>query len=118
MTHNTGTNFDFMEFCTEAKILGIICHQIHVETHWSIGKIEKYHTLIRQAYDIIQIETRGIISKNSMLQMPFKTVNDTAGLNDLVPTLLVLDAYFCFATDSPSSTSQQQRTNTMTKTMS
>ena len=118
MTHDAGTNFDFMEFRAEAKILGITCHQIPVEAHWSIGKVEKYHALIRRAYDIIQAETRGIISKNAMLQIAFKAVNDTAGPDGLVPTLLIFDAYPCIVTDFLPSASQQQRANTMTKAMS
>ncbi len=57
MTHDAGTNFDSMEFRAEAKMLGIICHQIPVEVHWSIGKVEKYHVPMRHTYDIIQAET-------------------------------------------------------------
>ena len=113
-----GTNFDSIEFRVEAKILGITCYQIPIEAHWSIGKIEKYHEPICRAYDIIQVETRGIISKNAMLQMLFKAVNDIAGPNGLVPTLLVFGAYPCIVTDSPPSASQQQRANVMTKAMS
>ena len=106
VTHDVGTNFDFMEFRTEAEILGITCHQIFVETYWSIGKVEKYHTPIRRVYDIIQAETRGIISQNAILQMEFKTVNDTIGSDGLVPTLLVFGAYPPIVTDSPPSASQ------------
>ena len=118
MTHNASTNFDSIEFRAEAKILGITCHQISVVAHWSIEKVEKYHEPIRRAYDIIQVKTRGIISKNAMLQMAFKAVNDTAGPNGLVPTLLVFGAYSRIVTDSLPSASQQQRANAMTKAMS
>ena len=118
MTQDAGTNFNFMEFRAEARILGITCHQIPVEAHWSIGKVEKYHALIRRAYDIIQAETRGIISKNAMLQMAFKAVNDTAGPDGLIPTLFVFRAYSCIVTDSPPSAFQQQRANAMTKAIS
>ena len=55
VTYDADTNFDSMEFRAEAKILGIKCHQIPVEAHWSIGKVEKYHAPIRRAYDIIQV---------------------------------------------------------------
>ena len=65
--HDMGTNFDSMEFRAEAKSLSITCHQIPVEVYWSIGKVEKYHAPIRRAYNIIQAETKGIISKNAML---------------------------------------------------
>ena len=99
MTLDIGINFDFIKFCTKAKILGITCHQIPVEAHWSIRKVEKYYAPICQAYNIIQAETRGINSKNAMLQMVFKAINNIAGPNGLIPTLLIFDAYFCFVTD-------------------
>lgn len=82
-------------------MLGITYHQIPVKAHWLIGKVEKYHTPIPRIYNIIQAETRGIISKNAMLQMAFKAVNNTAGPNGLVPTLLVFGAYLDIVTDSP-----------------
>ncbi|KAM4057231.1 cwf18 domain containing protein [Hirsutella rhossiliensis] len=40
---STRTNFASLEFRNEAKIMGIKCSQVPVETHWSIGKIERYH---------------------------------------------------------------------------
>ena len=118
VTHDADTNFDSIEFRAEAKILGITYHQIPVEAHWSIGKVEKYHEPICQAYDNIQVETRSIISKNEMLQMAFKAVNDTADLNGLVPTLLVFAVYPRIVTDFPPSAFQQQRTNALTKAIS
>ena len=89
-----------MEFRAKTKSLGITCFQISVEAYWSIGKVEKYYTPIRRAYDIIQAKTRGIISKNAMLQMAFKAINDIAGPNGLVSTLLVFGAYPCIVIDS------------------
>lgn len=67
ITYDAGTNFDFTKFWIEAKILSITCYQISVEAHCSIKKNEKCHVFIRCTYDIIQAETRGIISKNAML---------------------------------------------------
>ena len=87
-------------------ILDIICHQIPVEVYWSIRKIEKYHTPIRRAYDIIQAQTRGIISKNTMIQIAFKAVNNIAGPDDLVPTLLIFGVYPQIVTDLPLLSSQ------------
>ncbi len=90
-----------MEFRAPTKILGITCHQIPVEAHWLIAKVEKYHTRVRHAYDIIQAEIRRIISKNAILQMVFKAVNNIAGPDGLVPTLLVFGVYPCIVMDSP-----------------
>ncbi len=88
-------------------MLGIICHQIPVEVHWLIGKVEKYHASVLCAYDIIQAETRGIILKNAILQMAFKAINDIAGPDGLVPTLLVFVTYPRIIMDLPPSPSQQ-----------
>lgn len=57
MIHNTGINFDSMKFYTKAKIHGIICYQIFIETHWSIKKVKKSHIPIRCVYNIIYTET-------------------------------------------------------------
>ncbi len=73
---------------------------------------------MRRAYNIIQAETQGIISKNAMLQMAFKAVNDIVGPDGLVSTLLIFGVYPCIIMDSPPLPSQQQRVNIMAKTMS
>lgn len=118
MTYDADTNFDYMKFCAEVKIFGIICQQIPIKAHWSIEKVEKYYASICQVYNIIQAETKSIISKNAMLQIIFKAVNDTADLDGLVLTLLVFGTYPCIVTNSLPSTFQQQRANAMTKAMS
>ena len=112
------TNFDFIKFGAKAKIFGSTCHQIPVEAHWSIEKVEKYYGPIRQAYDIIQAKIRGKISKNAILQIAFKAVNNTIGSNGLVATFLVFGAYFCIFTNFLPSTSQQQQINAMIEAMS
>ncbi len=107
VNHDVGANFDSTEFCVKAKMFGIMCHQILVEAHWSIEKVEKYHAPVRRAYNIIQAEIRGIISKNAILQIVFKAVYDTVGPDGLVPTLLVFDAYPRIVIDSPPTFLQQ-----------
>ena len=79
LTHDAGTKFASAEFRAEAKLVGITCHQVPVEAHWSIGKIERYHAPLRRAYEIIRAETRDAVSSDAALQMALKTVNDTAG---------------------------------------
>ena len=65
-----------------------------VEAHQSVGKVERYYTLLRRVYEIIWKETRAEKpSKEIVLQMAVKATNDTAGPNGLVPTLLVYRAY-------------------------
>jgi hypothetical protein len=47
----------------------------------------------------------GINFKEAILQMAVKTVNDTAGFNGLIPTLLVFGAFPRISHDSPFSPS-------------
>jgi hypothetical protein len=59
-----------------------------VEAHNSVGIIERYHGPIRHAYLIITAKVNGI-NKDTALQMAFKAINDSAGPDSIVPTLLV-----------------------------
>lgn len=70
-------------------MLNIIYHQILIEAHWSIEKIEKYHIHIHCVDNIIQAETKCIISKNGMLQIVFKVINKIMSSDNLVTTLFV-----------------------------
>lgn len=63
-----------------------------VEIHHFIGIIKRYHRLLRQVYSIIIIEILSIQS-NLVLQMSFKAINNSIGLNKLVSTLLVFNTY-------------------------
>ena len=65
---------------------------IPVEAHNSIGITERYHGPVRRAYQIIVVEIRDI-DKDMALQMAFKAINDSAGPDGLIPTLLVFGAY-------------------------
>lgn len=116
--HDAGTNFSASEFKTEAKAYGISCHQVPVEAHWSIGKVERYHTPLRRAHEILRTElTSAQMSPEAILQMAPKSVNDTVGPDGLVPTLLVFGAYPRITTESPPSASTIQRAKAIAKTM-
>jgi hypothetical protein len=71
--------------------MGIKVKIVPVKAHNSIGIVERYHGPIRRAYLIITTEIQGI-DKDMALQMAFKAINDTAGPDGLVPTLLVYGA--------------------------
>ena len=49
--------------------------------------------LLYYIYKIISSELKGV-SKELTLQMAIKAVNNSAGLNRLIPILLVFGAYF------------------------
>ena len=48
--------------------------------------------LLRRVYKIISLELKGI-SKELTLQMAIKAINDSAGLDRLIPILLVFSTY-------------------------
>ena len=117
LTHDPGTNFASVEFHGEAKVMGVTCKEMPVEAHWSVGKAEKYHGPLRRAYEIFHAEFGNMLSPENMLQMAVKAVNDTAGPDGLVPTLLVFGAYPRMTTESPPTPSTLKRAETIQKAM-
>ena len=71
--------------------MGIKVKIVLVKAYNSVGIVKRYHSPIRRAYHIVMTEIPGI-DKEMVLQMAFKAINDTAGLDGLVPTLLVYGA--------------------------
>ena len=57
-----------------------------------MGIVERYYRPIRRAYSII-IAKIPSISKDIALQMAFKAINNIAGLDSIILTLLVYSAY-------------------------
>ena len=65
-----------------------------VKAYNSIGKVERYYTLLRRAYKIICNKLANKkVNKEVILQIVVKAVNDLARPNSIVPTLLVFKAY-------------------------
>jgi len=54
--------------------------------------VERYYSPLRYIYHIIITELPDI-NKDIALQMAFKVINNSAGPNSLIPTLLVFGAY-------------------------
>ena len=92
ITHDAGRNFISKEFQQYAMAMAISTKAVPVEAHWSVGLVERAHPALRRAYQIITDECKDI-QKELALQMAVKAVNDTAGPDGLVPTLLVYGAY-------------------------
>ncbi|KAI0992010.1 hypothetical protein K3495_g16176, partial [Podosphaera aphanis] len=94
IVHDAGTNFVSKEFQQLAKSMAITTKEVPVEAHNSVGKVERYHAPLRRAYDILSNELHGEkITKDMILQMAQKAVNDSAGPDGIIPTLLVFGAY-------------------------
>jgi transposase InsO family protein len=105
---DAGKQFRSSEFRQYAKDMAISLKEVPIEAHNSIGKVERYHGPLRRAYDIIRAED-PTASPEVALQMAVKAVNDTAGPDGLVPTLLVFGAYPRMTDDSPPSPTIRQR---------
>ncbi|KAI0994222.1 hypothetical protein K3495_g13960, partial [Podosphaera aphanis] len=82
IVHDSGTNFTGKEFKQSAVAMSITTRTIPTEVHHGVGRVERYHIPLRQAYEVISKD----LAKT-------KAVNDTAGPDGLVPTLLVFGAY-------------------------
>jgi hypothetical protein len=75
-----------------------------VKAHNFISIIKRYYSLIQRVYQIIFSKIPEL-DKNIALQIAFKAINNSAGLDGLVPTLLVFKAYLRITkSDAPSST--------------
>ncbi|KAM4067875.1 transposase [Hirsutella rhossiliensis] len=98
-------------------MLGITCKEVPIEAHWSIGKVERYHGPLRRAFEIMYAELSSQADADSILQMAVKAVNDTAGPDGLVPTLLVFGAYPRITADSPPNPSVIRRGEVVRKAM-
>ncbi|KAI0997331.1 hypothetical protein K3495_g10857 [Podosphaera aphanis] len=74
--------------------MAITTKEVPVEAHNSVGKVEIYHASLRRAYDILKNKLHGEkITKDMILQMAQKAVNDPAGQDGIIPTRLVFEAY-------------------------
>ena len=115
ITHDAGKNFSSTEFRQQARSMAINIIEVPVEAHNSVGKIERYHLPLRRAFTIIRSELGEKINKNIILQMAIKAINDTAGPNGIIPTLLVFGAYPRISDYSPPSPSVSQRAEAVRK---
>ncbi|KAI0995299.1 hypothetical protein K3495_g12883 [Podosphaera aphanis] len=98
--------------------MAISVKNVPVEAHWSLGTVELYHTLLRRSYSIIKKELKNTgTNKACMLQMEIKAINDSAGPNGLVPTLLVFGAYPRLTNSDPPALTITQRAAAIRKAM-
>jgi hypothetical protein len=68
--------------------------EVLVKAHNSVRLIKRYHALLCCAYKIIKKELKNKhINKKIILQMAVKAVNDLAGPDGIVLTLLVFSLY-------------------------
>ena len=66
--------------------------EVPIKVYNNIKKVEWYYILLYYIYKIISSELKGA-SEELTLQITVKAVNNSAGLDRLVPILLVFGAY-------------------------
>lgn len=101
---DAGKNLASNEFKQYAESMGTKLKVVPVKAHNFVGIVECYYAPARHAYKIIVAEIHDI-EKGVVLQMAFKAINDSAGPNGLIPTILVHGAYPRMTkTDPPTAT--------------
>jgi hypothetical protein len=73
--------------------MAIEIKEIPVEAHNNIGKVKRYYQPLRRAYKIIRDEFQNGVNAEIALQITVKVINDLAGLNGIILTLLVFGTY-------------------------
>jgi hypothetical protein len=116
IVHDQGKDFASREFKQLANSVGTDLKAVPVEAHHSIGVVERYHTPIRRAFKIIQLECPEL-NQDMQLQMAVKAINDTAGPDGLVPTLLVYGTFPRMVIYDPPSASTSSRAAAIEKAM-
>jgi hypothetical protein len=92
--HNAGKNFTVIEFKQLISSILIKVKKVLVKAYNSVGLVERYYALLRRVYKIIKEELKDKhINKKIILQMAVKAVNDLAGPDGIVLTLLVFGLY-------------------------
>ncbi|KAI1002682.1 hypothetical protein K3495_g5517 [Podosphaera aphanis] len=114
--HDAGSNFTAREFQQNASLLAINTKCAPVESANTMGIVERYHHPLRRAYQIIKIELEGS-NKTLALQMAVKAINDTAGPDGIIPTLLVFGAYPRMSEIDPPAPSVTKRATAIRKAM-
>ena len=66
--------------------------EVPIKIYNSIRKVEWYYIPLYYIYKIISSELKGI-SKELILQIAVKAINNSASLNGLIPILLVFSTY-------------------------
>jgi hypothetical protein len=120
IVHDAGTNFTAQEFKQNAHVLHIRTKVVPTEAAQSMGIVERYHHPLRRAYNVISDELNlsiNTVNKSLILQMAVKAINDTAGPDGLVPTLLVFGTYPRLSESDPPSPNITQRAIAVRKAM-
>ena len=89
---DAGKQFDAKSFRDNAKAAGVYVEIVPTEAHNKIGKVERYHSVVRRVYEKLKTDDPDM-SPELRLSTTFRCINDSAGPDGLVPTLLVFGTY-------------------------
>eukprot|EP00171_Calliarthron_tuberculosum_P004994 IDg4994t1 len=89
---DAGRQFESKLFKDSAKSMGIHVEIIPTEAHHKIGLLERYHKVLRDVYEKLKLDDSSM-SKELRLSNAFRCVNDSAGFDGIVPTLLVFGSF-------------------------
>lgn len=120
IVHDAGRNLTGKEFAGYARGMNIVTKTAPVEAHNSVGLIERSHPVLRRAYQVLSAEFNALgleTNREMLLQMAVKAVNDTAGPDGLIPTLLVYGTYPRMVETDPPAPSISQRAAAIRKAM-
>lgn len=79
-----------------------------IESHNSIGAGESYHRQLRRVFNCIRSETPNVEPEHA-LRLAIKAINDTAGSNGLVPSMLVFGTVPSFPASPRHNPKQRER---------
>lgn len=88
LSHDQGKLFTSEFFSSSCAQFGVIQKQSPTESHNSLGPGERYHAPLRKIYTKIRIEYPSL-SRITTLSLAVHALNNTAGPDGLIPTLLV-----------------------------
>ncbi|EKD21678.1 hypothetical protein MBM_00791 [Drepanopeziza brunnea f. sp. 'multigermtubi' MB_m1] len=112
--HDPGTNFNSTTFRSYLKGISSILKQMLIKAHHSVGLVERYHVLVRRAFKIVTKKLPKAL-REDRLQIAIKAINDTAGPNSLVPTLLVFKTLLKLTEQDRPAASTQERAAAINK---
>ena len=85
---DAGRQFDSKLFKDRARAEGVVVKIVPTEAHHKIGKVERYHEVVRRVYEKLKHDD-PTMSPELRLSTTFRCINDSAGTDGIVPTLLV-----------------------------
>src|SRR5438105_1102906 len=97
--HNVGTQFRNKEFINNISLVSVKCRPAPVESHNTIGSIERYYASLHRAWNIINqdMPATNAEERAANLQAAIKAINDNVGPNGLIPTFLMFGIFPCLA---------------------